>query len=235
MRGTPKTQTKATKPATKAAKPRVPKVKPAKLVAKPKNKFHHGSLPAALKSAALQLLQEGGAQAVSLREATRRVGVTHTATYRHFDSREALLAAVAGDGFEAMAGELSARSVGAGNGLLRLAAVGLGYVEFARKNPALFRLMFGPELQPQRRHPSANAPARAAAELLRSLVVDGQAEGVIQPSDPTAVALTSWALAHGLAVLILDGQIPERSDVVQFAADTLYNALSTTVGTTPVH
>jgi len=213
-----------TKPAAKPkAKPRLAKAP--KLASKPKNKFHHGNLPAALKAAALQLLEEGGAQAVSLREATRRVGVTHTATYRHFDSREALLAAVAADGFDAFGAQLRAAGIGAGDGLQRLASVGQAYVEFARNNPAIFRLMFGPELQPQRRHPSANAPARAAAELLRGLVVDGQAEGVIQTSDPTSVALTSWALAHGLAVLILDGQIPERGDVVQFAADTLHTAL----------
>ena len=79
-------------------------------------------------------------QAVGLRETARRVGVSATAAYRHFTSKEDLLASVAAEGF----GELRAAMEGATRGPNPLSRAGLAYVEFAQQNRGLFRLMFGP-------------------------------------------------------------------------------------------
>src|SRR5271154_7271500 len=62
--------------------------------------YHHGDLRRALVDAAAQLVSCCGPTAVSLREVARIVGVSHNAPYRHFPTREALLAAVAAYGFE---------------------------------------------------------------------------------------------------------------------------------------
>jgi AcrR family transcriptional regulator len=68
--------------------------------------YHHGDLRRALVDAALALVQERGAEGFTLREAARRVGVSQTAPYRHFETKEALLAAVAEEGFTTLLGIL---------------------------------------------------------------------------------------------------------------------------------
>src|SRR6185369_3293046 len=78
----------------------------AKAQAKREGAYHHGDLRNALLAAGRALLAEGGTPALSLREAARRAGVSHAAPYRHFASREALLAAIAEGGFVALAAEL---------------------------------------------------------------------------------------------------------------------------------
>jgi AcrR family transcriptional regulator len=93
--------------------------------------YRHGNLPAALRGAARQILDENGLQAVGLRETARRVGVSATAAYRHFTSKDDLLASVAAEGFR----ELAAAMEGATRGPNLLTRAGLAYIEFAHQNP----------------------------------------------------------------------------------------------------
>src|SRR5277367_5189498 len=90
--------------------------------------YRHGNLPVALQAAARQILDESGMHAVGLRETARRVGVSATAAYRHFASKEDLLASVAAEGFR----ELGAAMEGATRGANPLSRAGLAYVEFAQ-------------------------------------------------------------------------------------------------------
>ena len=90
--------------------------------------YRHGNLPAALLAAARQILDENGLHAVGLRETARRVGVSATAAYRHFTSKEDLLASVAAEGFH----ELAAAMQSATRGANPLTRAGLAYIEFAR-------------------------------------------------------------------------------------------------------
>src|SRR5436190_10261366 len=110
--------------------------------------YHHGDLPAALLRAAGQTLEKKGIGALSLREAARRAGVSHAAPYRHFPDREALLAALAAEGY-AMLGSAQ-REAAAVHGLR---GMGEAYVHFALAHPQRFRLMFGGQLQIAR-HPA---------------------------------------------------------------------------------
>ena len=102
--------------------------------------YHHGALRPALIAAARDMLANDGAGAVSLREAARRAGVSATATYRHFQDKEHLLAAVAAEGFVEFAERLEA------GGARDFKGMGIAYLEFAIRRPGLFRLMFGPLL-----------------------------------------------------------------------------------------
>src|SRR5215213_2214532 len=89
-----------------------PKNQPTKHPAAPPKPYHHGDLRRALIDAALQLAGEGGAEAVSVREAARRAGVSPGAPFRHFPSRDALMAAVATEAqrrFRAEIGRASCR------------------------------------------------------------------------------------------------------------------------------
>src|SRR5262245_23788463 len=105
-------------------------------------KYHHGDLRRALLDAALEILAEGGAAGLTLREVARRAGVTHAAPYRHFEDKAALLAAVAEEGFRAVYAEMLARSERVKDPVERLYQIGAAYVLFAVTHPAHFRVMF---------------------------------------------------------------------------------------------
>lgn len=140
-------------------------------------------------------MEEQGLVALSLREAARRAGVSHNAPYRHFPDREALLAALAAEGFgmlgAAMEGKASRER-------------GEAYVRFALGHPNRFRLMFGGQVQIGR-HPALRA---AASRTYQGLVEGFRARGDI--ADPETTAAAAWSLTHGLAHLLLDGHFPQR-------------------------
>lgn len=161
-----------------------------------KRTYHHGDLRAALLRAAGELLEKQGADAVLLREVARRAGVSHAAPYRHFASRDALLAALATEGFQ----EFGAR-VQAAAGL----AMGEAYVGFALDRPQLFRLMFGGAL----RLGSDPALARAAEGAYEALVSAFLARREV--ADPQLAAAAAWSLVHGLSQLLLDGHFSEAT------------------------
>ncbi len=166
-----------------------------------KKHYRHGNLPNAMRAAARAILDEDGVQAVGLREAARRVGVSATAAYRHFANKEDLLASVAAEGF----GELSAAMEAAMKERDPLIGLGLAYVEFALRKRGLFRLMFGPILAERARYPELN---EAASTAFRYLQVTDAGEGRPRQEEPEAMA--AWGLIHGLSALFIDGLVPEE-------------------------
>jgi AcrR family transcriptional regulator len=175
--------------------------------------YHHGDLRAALIAAGLAILAEEGAPALTVRAAARRAGVSHNAPYRHFADKTALLAAIAQEGFEALASDLERARAGAGEtARAQLEATGWAYVRYALDHPDHLRVMFGGLFPDQAAYPDlAAVGARAFAVLVETLRA-GQARGEIVAGDPRQVALTAWGLVHGLALLLLDRQIPAAND-----------------------
>ncbi|MBV8186046.1 MAG: helix-turn-helix transcriptional regulator, partial [Alphaproteobacteria bacterium] len=115
--------------------------------------YHHGDLRAALLAAAARLLEKEGAEAVSFRAIAREVGVSQTAPYNHFESKEHLLATVAEDGFRSFV-VLQRAAARTRSPRRRLQALGRAYVAFASAHPQLYRLMFGVGLADWKRYPS---------------------------------------------------------------------------------
>lgn len=148
----------------------------------------------------MEMLEEQGAAKLGLRELARVVGVSPAAPYRHFDSRTALLEALAVTGFQRFSAAIT-EAARAPGGASELDAMGRAYVRFALANPNLFRLMFSPELT-QSGRPNLRMAADAAFAKLR-LATSNAADGRV-------AALKAWAQVHGLAVLLLDGQIARR-------------------------
>ena len=179
---------------------------------KPKGSYHHGNLRRALIDAALALIEKGGAAALSLREAARRAGVSAAAPYRHFRSREALLAAVAEEGFRLLGEEIRRAITAHENPARRLGEAGIAYVLFAAANPSRFNVMFSPELADRRGHPSLEAAADETSRLLLTAVRDYQEAGWMSSGDPSVLQLSAWASVHGLASLITNGHVPVRRD-----------------------
>src|SRR5258706_6042474 len=109
--------------------------------ARKKSAYHHGDLRAALLRSAADLLEDQGPGGVLLREVARREGVSHNAPYRHFPDRDALLVALATEGFAILAERLKA-SAGKEDAV--------AYVRFALEHPHRFRLMFGGQIGHER-------------------------------------------------------------------------------------
>ena len=161
--------------------------------------YHHGDLNRALRDAAARILAEDGVDAVTLREVARAAGVSHNAPYRHFPSREALLAGLAADGFDRLRRRLEAVS-----GSRRVAALGRAYLAFAVEERPHFLLMFGGGID-KAAFPDLSAAAAAAFAVLEAAVA-AEAGGT------PAAALRAWALVHGLANLVAERQVlPEAA------------------------
>jgi AcrR family transcriptional regulator len=169
--------------------------------------YHHGDLRAACLRAAMELLEEGGTTALSLRAVARRAGVSPAAPYRHYADRDALISAVAAVGYRELAEQLAAAHP-APSTADDLAAVAVAYVQFALQRPALFRVMF---VEPCDRDNSERVAATNAISEYVGAIVRHSFPG----SNPDALATAVWALVHGLAFLHLDGKLDSATpDVV---------------------
>jgi len=178
-------------------------------VAKKKG-YHHGDLRRALLDAGLKILVKQGPEGITLRELARRAGVTHAAPYRHFADKEALLAAVAEEGFRAMGRKMDERRALAGGDAARtLHELGVGYVLFAVEHPAHFKVMFGREISDFEKYPGLHEEAEATFERLVAAITALQQGGQVRPGDPMPVALTCWSMVHGLATLYTAGRLGE--------------------------
>lgn len=172
-----------------------------------------GNLKSELVSVAVGMLEAEGADALSLRMVARAAGVSHMAPYRHFENKDALLAAVAETGFRDLVSSiddaLSQESVDA----LKSRAIGIAYVRFAQRRPALYRLMFGRQLSDETQFPGlAEALSQAQARCFMAVSLlspdtsprsGNKAEKLM--AETLGVAI--WSLVHGLANLLIDGQL----------------------------
>jgi AcrR family transcriptional regulator len=192
------------------------------------HRYHHGDLRRVLVDQAARLVEKEGHPAITVREVARRVGVTNTAAHYHFRTREALLAAVATRGFEAMSNVLAASSGDAvatkkargratmprARGALaardaeeRLAALGRTYVAHALENGRIYQLMFSAETAVRDAYPELAAASDRMFALLIEAIRAGQKAGVVRSGDPTEAALVAWSTAHGFASLALEKRL----------------------------
>lgn len=185
--------------------------------------YHHGNLRRALIDAALTLVEREGIDALTLRAAARRAGVSQAAPYRHFADKEALLAAVAEEGFNAMVEAMRRLGDDADGPLARLRALGLAYVRFAVEHPSHFRVMFSPVLADRSRYPTLDQAADECFALLEDGIAACQGTGDVRAGDVRDLALAAWSSVHGLAALLVDGQLAERSTR---SADELADAIT---------
>lgn len=185
--------------------------------------YHHGNLREALIDAALGLIAEKGAAALTMAEIARAASVSPAAPYRHFKDLNDLLADIAKRGYEQFGAALSAAwDKGRPDARAALIRVGRSYLDFARKNPALYTTMFESGVAIGSR-PDLRVVADGAFEILREAC-----EAVVAdlPTDnrPPAlmVALHVWAQAHGIASLFGTGNKGGR--VVPMSPEDLLEA-----------
>jgi AcrR family transcriptional regulator len=173
--------------------------------------YHHGDLRRALVAAGLEIVNSSGVEALSLRAVARRAKVSHSAPYHHFHDKAELLAAVAAAGFEQLVAAIDAQAAADGvkTPLDGLRAVGRGYLRFALENPAIFRLMFRPEMTRPAEHPVLlEAEALAFGKLLQTIVLCQQM-GELPGQDPLPPSAACWSICHGLAMLQVEQVLKE--------------------------
>lgn len=197
------------------------KTSPAKPAPARKRAYHHGDLARALVTAALEVIGKRGPEAFTLREVAGAVGVTHGAAYRHFADKEALLAAVAEEGYRGLAQKL-ASATGAANAAVtdppdRIRALAGAYIEFAMARPAHYRVMWGPRVNEDGRFPSLETAISEAFALVIAEFERGQAAGAFRDDPARDLAIAFWVAAHGYVELVLRRRLKVKSEAVAVA------------------
>lgn len=168
--------------------------------------YHHGDLRRALLDAAVLQLETTSVSELSLRALARRIGVSHAAPAHHFGDKAGLIEAISREGYIGLRQALSdAWEEGAS-----FLDVGVSYVAWAVGHPVHYRLMFGAESE----KPGDLDDVRSAT---RELLYGPAA----QLSGDKDVALAGWSMAHGLAQLLIDGQVKDRRSVKRLATEVL--------------
>lgn len=190
--------------------------------------YHHGDLANALLDAVDEIVRERGALDVSLREAARRAGVSHSAPAHHFGDKDGMLAAFAQQGFDRLAAAMNATYREVADRPLREQVVAMGrcYLAFAIESPAHYEVMF----QAKADHGDGTDLHLAAERSFLPLAVlvnqMGEA-GVVEPDRGRYVATLMWSACHGVASMWIDGMLPHfyedhtYAEVVEGVLDTL--------------
>nr|WP_107471139.1 TetR/AcrR family transcriptional regulator [Streptomyces monashensis] len=164
--------------------------------------YHHGDLRAALLKSAERTLREKGVGALSLRELARDIGVSHAAPGRHFKDKQALLDALALDGYERLNRALDSAVEGPGLAFEeRMTALARAYLGFAVENPELLELMFARKHDPASPDRLATAVDHSLGSITR-MIAEAQEQGEIVAGDPERITMIAAANLHGLAALI---------------------------------
>ena len=193
---------------------------------KPKNRYHHGELRAALIECGLQLIQRQGVQALTLRKIGKQLGVSSSAAYRHFEDKAALLAAISEAGFVEFGNVVEAYLKDAGEGFAaQMDAIALAYTRFADEHRAQFEVMFAALLEPGG---GANAGSGRNLRVLEEVIRQAQHKGEVRQGDPAVLARVVWALVHGASMLRLGGASAELPFIC-FSTEILRSGLSESV------
>lgn len=175
-----------------------------------RTRYHHGNLREALITATLRLIEENGAGRVSVRDAARRAGVSSGAPFRHFPSREALMAAVAEEAQRRFRAEIAAAQAAltTDDPLVRLRAMGEAYVSWVLNNPAHFQVISSRWLFDYDRADALKRDNEEVIEQMDVLLREAEARGQLREHDLRLIRVTARALVYGLARMTVDGHLP---------------------------
>jgi AcrR family transcriptional regulator len=186
--------------------------------------YHHANLRQILLDAAVALIGEVGPRAFTLREVARRAGVSHNAPYRHFASKDELLAEVAAEGFDRLTASMRKSMARAKSPRERLQECGCGYVAFALRWPQHFLVMFD---LPKAPHGKENLAGESAFAVLCECVAAAQQSGDLPAGDLLPLAWMAWSFVHGIAKLAISGNLPLNArSTVEFTRNSSHTFFS---------
>jgi AcrR family transcriptional regulator len=177
-----------------------------------KTSYHHGDLRAQLIAAVRDLVETHGPEGFSVAEAARRAGVSSAAPYKHFKDRPELLRAVASEGLDILKRDMTTAMDRYPRGSLEaVAAIGQAYVDFARRGPGVFRLVFG---LTEGHEEDADLQDKGMGCFAVVLEAVGAVLGMKpEDSDVQARAYILWSWVHGHSFLTIDSKTLGKVDV----------------------
>lgn len=186
---------------------------------KAKESYHHGDLPNALIDAALLILARDGTEDFSLREVAKVAGVSHTAPYRHFKDKMALLEAIAIRGY----GQLEevckiSYEKYPHDPNRQLLEAGIGYLSLALEKPEIAHLMFSGILAKQQMSKSLKEAGNKAVQSLGWIIENGKRHGIYSDQKTETLTLTALACVHGIAMMLLGGLLKKPESKQQLKA-----------------
>jgi AcrR family transcriptional regulator len=200
---------------------RIKKVAPVPAVRR--QSYHHGNLKEAIVAAAVQLVEEGGPEKVTVREAARRAGVSSGAPFRHFPNKVALMTAVAEEAMRRFRAEIlrAQEQVGSDDPLARYRAIGTAYLRWVFGNPTHFEVISARKLIDFDGSEALRRDNAEIQELMEGLLREAQRRGQIRSGDLKNIQLAARALAYGLARMHIDGHLPQWSVASDEAAEKM--------------
>jgi len=179
--------------------------------AKPRARFHHGNLREALIQATLELVEEGGIERITVREAARRAGVSSGAPFRHFPNKTALMTAVAEEAMHRFRAEIEValKRAAAADPLTRFRALGDAYFRWITRNPTHFRIISDRTLVDFVGSESLRDDNAATRRVMEGLLGQAQRERLVRPGDIAIMALAARAIAYGLGRMWIDGHFAQ--------------------------
>ena len=175
--------------------------------------YHHGDLRAAALQMGMERLESQEQPDLGLRALARDLGVSATALYRHFPNKDALLDALALEGLNRLGRNQAKAAEAAGGGRAGFAEVGVTYVEWAVRHPALLRLIYARVGKVDLEIDDPSAMGEAFRQLRKGIAAT--MPGDLTPRQRAVATLHAWSLVHGLAMLILDGQVDYDPEMVR--------------------
>lgn len=170
--------------------------------------YHHGDLKNALIRAGIEILSREGIGSLSLRKVARRAGVSHSAPYAHFTDKQALIAAISTEGYRMIFERIQAAAAPFPDDPQRqLLEAAWAYLQFALEDPGHFRVSLSGVVERETDHPDLVQASQEGFEAVLRIAQACQARGLL-PGPADAVAVSVWSLVHGLASLLLEGQLP---------------------------
>ena len=191
--------------------------------------YHHGDLKQALIAKANLILSQGDIEKLSIRHLAKACNVSATAVYRHFDNKENLLTQLATNGFDTFTNYMKNNLQSNDTPVIQLKKIGTAYIQYALKNPHLFRLLFSSLPANQTESSLLKKSSRETYKLLTSIIKNGIKLNYFE-GEVESLTLTAWSMVHGLATLLIDkalesGDKTHLNTIIKNAINLLYSGM----------
>ncbi len=171
-----------------------------------KDEYHHGNLKEASLKIAFDFIKEHDVDALTLKVLSDATQTSRSAIYRHFKSKDALIETMIVTGFEQFDAALSPMLLDTAKPLIeRFYRSGKAYIDYARTNPSLYRLLFGKKYAHIREEIMTLGDDCSGFGALKKAIEEGQQSGLLKKEESFTQAVVVWSSLHGLASIVIDG------------------------------
>lgn len=169
--------------------------------------YHHGDLKIAIIQKTVEIIQIKGEVNFTLREIAAVLNVSHTAVYRHFNSKQDLLSYIAEEGFHNLCHQFEMELKKVRSSRMKFKSLIRTYIQFALLNSGHYRSMFHHELRcDNSQRPELEVAGMNAFNHLMEVYQSGVKDQVFRKDKPEIMARSIWSAIHGFSILLLDGQ-----------------------------